>query len=85
MPKRLLVAEQWDQFCRADGTKLIAGKTCRCGKGAEPADEFCGACGQKFGLPPVPALELSDEEAAELEAKARMRPSDVEVPPVEVK
>jgi hypothetical protein len=57
---------------------------CRCGKSAEPDDIFCGGCGQKFGPAAVPVIELSEEEIAALEAKARMRPSDVEVPPIEV-
>jgi CDGSH-type Zn-finger protein len=57
---------------------------CRCGKSAEPNDEYCGGCGQKFGLPAVPVKELSEEEVAALEAKARMRPSDVETPAQEI-
>ena len=73
-----------DLFCRTDGTKLISGKMCRCGKAAEPDDKFCGGCGQLFGPPAVLVPELSEEEIAALEAKARLRPSDVEVPPVEV-
>lgn len=73
-----------DQFCRADGTRLISGKICRCGKSAEPDDKFCGGCGQLFGPPAVPVKELSDEEIAALEAQARQRPSDVEAPPQEV-
>lgn len=73
-----------DLFCRADGSKLMAGKVCRCGKGAEPDDVFCAGCGQKFGIPVVPVKELSEEEIAALEAQARLRPSDVEAPPQEI-
>ena len=73
-----------DLFCRTDGTKLISGKMCRCGKAAEPDDKFCGGCGQLFGPPAVLVPELSEEEIAALEAKARLRPSDVEVPPTGV-
>jgi hypothetical protein len=73
-----------DAFCRNDGSRLIAGKTCSCGKPGAPDDVYCGSCGAKFGLPPLPALELSEEEIAAIEAKARMRPSDVEAPVSEV-
>lgn len=73
-----------DQFCRVDGNKLISGKVCRCGKAGEPDDVFCGGCGQKFGPVAVPIPELSEEEIAALEARARQRPSDVETPPIEV-
>ena len=73
-----------DQFCRADGTKLISGKMCRCGKSAEPDDKFCGGCGRLFGPAAVPVPELNEEQAAALEAAARQRPSDVETPPIEV-
>lgn len=81
-----------DFFCRSDGSKLVAGKRCTCGHGAEPDDLYCGGCGAKFGGAPLigtsilatPVPELSDEELIVLEAKARSRPSDVEVPPQEV-
>jgi len=73
-----------DLFCRIDGNRLIAGKICACGKPGDPDDIFCGLCGQKFGLPAVPVPELSEEEIAAMEAHARQRPSDVEVPPVEI-
>lgn len=73
-----------DSFCRADGSRLITGKQCSCGKAAEPDDTYCGSCGQKFGALAVPVPELSEEELKALEAAARARPSDVEVPPVEV-
>jgi hypothetical protein len=73
-----------DTFCRADGARLMAGKQCSCGKAAEPDDIFCGGCGQKFGAPAVPVPELNEDELAALEAKARQRPSDVEMPSVEV-
>lgn len=62
----------------------MAGKQCKCGKAAETDDQFCGGCGQKFTPPAVPVPDLSEEEAAALEARARMRPSDVEVPPLEI-
>lgn len=78
------VPKAGDSFCRNDGTRLIAGKTCNCGKPGAPDDVYCGGCGAKFGLPPLPALELSEEEIAAIESKARNRPSDVEVPPTEV-
>jgi hypothetical protein len=73
-----------DSFCCADGSRLMAGKQCSCGKAAEPDDVFCGGCGQRFGAVAVPVPELSEEELAALEAKARTRPSDVEVAPQEV-
>ena len=62
----------------------MPGKQCSCGKSADPDDVFCGGCGQKFGAPAVQVPELSEDEIAALEAKARLRPSDIEVPPVEV-
>lgn len=76
-----------DQFCRQDGTRLVQGKICTCGRGAEPGDLFCGWCGQKFGEPSPKAVripDLSEEEMKALEAKARTRPSDVEFPPQEI-
>jgi hypothetical protein len=73
-----------DFFCRADGIRLIAGKMCRCGHAAEPDDKYCGNCGLSFAAPIVPVPELSESEIAALEARARQRPSDVEVPPTEV-
>jgi hypothetical protein len=73
-----------DTFCRADGVRLMAGKQCSCGKAAEPDDIFCGGCGQRFGAVAVPVPELNEDELAALEAKARTRPSDVEMPQVEV-
>jgi len=65
---------------------LAAGKICSCGSAGEPNDVYCGACGQKFETPaPIaPEPQFSVEEIAALEAKARMRPSDVEVPPQEI-
>lgn len=73
-----------DQFCRQDGLRLTQGKLCGCGAGAEPTDLYCGACGQKFGSPAVALPELSEEDLLAIEKKARMRPSDVEMPPTEV-
>src|SRR5712692_8909157 len=63
-----------DTFCRSDGTRLMPGKMCGCGKMGEPDDLYCGGCGQKFGPAAVPVPELSDEEIAAMEAKARQRP-----------
>lgn len=74
-----------DTFCRADGARLLAGKQCACGKAAEPDDSFCGGCGMQFGAAVVPVPELSEAEIKALEEKARTRPSDVEVAPVEVR
>ena len=84
-PQCAKVPRVGDTFCRADGARLMPGKQCSCGKAADPDDVFCGGCGQRFGLPAVPVPELSEDEIAALEAKARSRPSDVEVPPVEVR
>ena len=83
-PKCARVPRIGDTFCRGDGARLMAGKQCQCGKAAEPDDVFCGGCGQKFGAAAVPVPELTEEEIAALEAKARTRPSDVESPVVEV-
>ena len=83
-PKCARVPRIGDTFCRGDGARLMAGKQCQCGKAAEPDDMFCGGCGQRFGAAAVPVPELSEEEIAALEAKARTRPSDVESPVVEV-
>lgn len=73
-----------DVYCRECGTSLTSGKRCRCGRPADMGDKFCGTCGQAFPVAAVPVSELSEEEAAALEARARQRPSDVEVPPTEV-
>lgn len=73
-----------DFFCRSDGSKLVLRKRCTSGHPAEVDDVFCALCGEKFGQPTVPVLELSEEEMVALETKARSRPSDVEVPPTEV-
>ena len=62
----------------------MPGKLCQCGKTSEPEDKYCGGCGRIFGPPAVPIPELSEEEIAALEAKARQRPSDVEAPVSEV-
>jgi hypothetical protein len=52
----------------------------------DKADRFCGKCGLPFGrlVQDSPEPQLSEEEIAALEIKARSRPSDVEVPPTEV-
>lgn len=73
-----------DQFCREDGERLVSPQKCEaCGQIGDKTDRFCGKCGSSF-TKVTPAIELTDEEAAMLEAKARTRPSDVEVPPTEV-
>jgi hypothetical protein len=84
-------------FCRFDGARLVAGKQCGCGRGMEPDDQFCGICGQKYTAPAAPkeaeplidatAQMASDEFKkieAELLAKRRTIPSDVEAPVQEV-
>jgi hypothetical protein len=80
-PKCARVPRLGDRFCRDDGEKLTAGKLCQCGHAGEIGDSYCPFCGQKFAVPVIQGPELSDEEIAALEAKARLRPSDVEVPP----
>src|ERR1035437_5311712 len=56
-PQCSRVPRNGDQFCRTDGTKLISGKICRCGKAAESDDKFCGGCGMMFGLPAMKVQE----------------------------
>ena len=75
-----------DLYCRDDGERLVIPKKCECGQIGDKSDRYCGKCGKSFVRPitPIPELELSEEEIAAIEAKARMRPSDVEVPPTEV-
>jgi hypothetical protein len=75
-----------DQFCRDDGDKLVSPQKCVCGAMGDKADRFCGKCGLPFGrlVQDSPEPQLSEEEIAALEIKARSRPSDVEVPPTEV-
>jgi hypothetical protein len=73
-----------DQFCRNDGEKLIFPQKCVCGATGDKADQYCGKCGLPFGRFIKDSPQLSDEEVIGLEAKARSRPSDVEVPPTEV-
>lgn len=77
---------QGDQFCRNDGEKLVSPQKCPCGAIGDKSDQFCGKCGLPFGrsTSTAPEPQFSDEEIATMEAKARMRPSDVEVPPTEV-
>jgi hypothetical protein len=74
-----------DTYCRLDGEMLVTPKKCECGQIGDRADRFCGRCGRKFGPAPGEVPELSEEEIAALEEKARTRPSDVEVAPVEVR
>lgn len=74
---------QGDQFCRNDGEKLVSPQKCPCGAIGDKSDQFCGKCGTSF-MKATPAIELTDEEAIALEAKARTRPSDVEVAPHEI-
>lgn len=73
-----------DTFCRRDGARLIEGKLCLSGHSCDRNDIFCGTCGQKLDLAAITVTEFTEEEIAALEAKARTRPSDVEVPPTEV-
>lgn len=75
-----------DQFCRDDGEKLISPQKCACGATGDKADKFCGKCGLPFGrfVQDKPDPQFTEEEIVALEAKARSRPSDVEVPPTEV-
>ena len=85
-PKCVKVPKTGDVFCRNDGAKLVIGKSCSCGMPCDEADLFCGKCGQKFGWGHTssPDPQFTEEEIIALEAKARTRPSDVEVPPTEV-
>ena len=71
-----------DLFCRKDGAKIAHGKKCCCGRIANPADRYCFSCGIAFDSPAIP--EPTEEEIAALEARARKRPSDVEMPVVDV-
>jgi hypothetical protein len=74
-----------DLFCRADGEKLVSPQKCQCGAVGDKADRFCGKCGSAFlKLTPLPEPQFTEQEIQELEKKARLRPSDVEVPPTEV-
>jgi len=73
-----------DQFCRGDGERLVSPQKCEaCGQIGDRSDRFCGKCGRSFAKV-VPAVELTEEEIAAIEARARSRPSDVEVPPTEI-
>jgi hypothetical protein len=75
-----------DLYCRDDGEKLVIPKKCECGQIGDKSDRYCGKCGKSFVRPitPIPEPELSEEEIAAIEAKARMRPSDVKAPISEV-
>ncbi len=75
-----------DQFCRADGEKLVNPQKCICGAIGDKQDRFCWKCGWEFAkaMPSKPEPQLTEEEIAAIEARARSRPSDVEVPPTEV-
>lgn len=72
-----------DQFCREDGERLIVPLKCVCGATGDKTDRFCGKCGLSLSKP-AQFPELTDEEILGMEAKARLRPSDVEIPPTEV-
>jgi Double zinc ribbon len=52
-----------DNFCRADGTRLMLGKQCeRCGSGSDAADVFCWQCGWQLGEKPQPLEEAPQED-----------------------
>lgn len=75
-----------DLFCRNDGEKLVSPQRCSCGAIGDKSDRYCAKCGLPFGrfIPEKPDPQFSEEEILNMEAKARSRPSDVEVPPTEV-
>ena len=85
-PKCSKVPRSGDVWCRADGEALVVPKGCSCGTIGDELDNFCGKCGKAFTVTtvPIPEPTFSEEEISALEAKARQRPSDVEVPPQEV-
>jgi hypothetical protein len=78
------VARPGQLYCTADGSRLSQGKICSCGVAGEPTDIYCGKCGQLLGSVLSATPELTEEEIAALEAKARARPSDIEMPPTEI-
>ncbi len=75
-----------DQFCREDGERLVSPQKCICGAVGDKADRYCGKCGWEYAkaVQSAPEPQFTEEDIVALEAKARARPSDVEVPPTEV-
>lgn len=72
-----------DIYCRKDGTVLASNECKMCKAPTMTGDLFCWKCGAGLvvsGMPtPTQYADMPDEAAA-MEAKARLRPSDVEVP-----
>jgi hypothetical protein len=79
-----------DSFCRFDGEVLVNPKTCSCGAIGDIADNFCGKCGKPFAEPKIEAVPIPEQDPEfmalqeKLEAKARVRPSDIEAPTQEL-
>jgi hypothetical protein len=83
-PKCNKIPKDGDIWCRDCGSRILHGISCECGRVADATDKFCYWCGQSLTTPAVPIPELSEDEITALEARARTRPSDVEVPPTEI-